>query len=78
MYACEPCRFLSEKLALDQWQHANPCVRDEGRCAGTDVALQWDDGVLKTKPTVELHIMATVFHYGQCLFEGLKVGHRCS
>ncbi len=33
---------------------------------------QWDEGVVKDKAEVNMHIMATVFHYGQCLFEGLK------
>jgi branched-chain amino acid aminotransferase len=34
--------------------------------------LQWDDGVVRFKPTLDIHIMASVFHYGQALFEGLK------
>jgi hypothetical protein len=34
--------------------------------------MQWDTGVLKNKPTVDVHIMSSVFHYGQCLFEGIK------
>ena len=32
----------------------------------------WDDGVLETEPYLKLHISATVLHYGQAAFEGLK------
>eukprot|EP00042_Codosiga_hollandica_P042361 m.387419 g.387419 ORF g.387419 m.387419 type:complete len:361 (-) comp56314_c0_seq10:220-1302(-) len=34
---------------------------------------KWDAGVLRTTPYIQTHIMSAVFHYGQCLFEGLKV-----
>jgi branched-chain amino acid aminotransferase len=33
---------------------------------------KWDSGVLSDDPTITLHIAATVFHYGQSCFEGLK------
>ncbi len=29
-------------------------------------------GVLVKRPYVDMHIMSAVFHYGACLFEGLK------
>jgi len=32
----------------------------------------WDNGCLETEPYLETHIAATVFHYGQAVFEGLK------
>eukprot|EP00928_Gymnodinium_smaydae_P066651 TRINITY_DN49625_c0_g1_i1.p1 TRINITY_DN49625_c0_g1~~TRINITY_DN49625_c0_g1_i1.p1 ORF type:complete len:349 (-),score=78.31 TRINITY_DN49625_c0_g1_i1:56-1102(-) len=33
----------------------------------------WSKGELVTEPYVKLHIMANAFHYGQAVFEGLKV-----
>ncbi|KAI9209925.1 aminotransferase [Polychytrium aggregatum] len=33
---------------------------------------QWDDGVVETDPYITLSIAATVLHYGQSCFEGLK------
>ncbi len=33
----------------------------------------WDDGVMSDSETLPLHIAATALHYGQALFEGLKV-----
>eukprot|EP01052_Picozoa_sp_SAG31_P032077 SAG31_NODE_3476_length_4230_cov_3.514645_5_plen_280_part_00 len=33
---------------------------------------EWDGGVMKSSPFVEVHIMSNVMHYGQSLFEGLK------
>ncbi|KAI9020444.1 aminotransferase [Hyaloraphidium curvatum] len=32
----------------------------------------WDSGVLVNDPHITLHIAATVFHYGQSCFEGMK------
>lgn len=32
----------------------------------------WDDGVVEEDPHISLHIAATVLHYGQAAFEGLK------
>jgi len=37
---------------------------------------KWDDGELKREPFVQLSIAATCLHYGQSLFEGLKVFRR--
>ena len=34
---------------------------------------EWDAGVVKRKPTVEVSIFSNAFHYGQACFEGLKV-----
>ena len=34
---------------------------------------QWDQGKICYDPLIKLHIMSGIFHYGQSLFEGLKV-----
>ena len=31
---------------------------------------------MSTTPYINMHIMGSVLHYGQCLFEGLKAGHK--
>ena len=33
---------------------------------------KWDGGELVTDPHINMHIGATVLHYGQAAFEGLK------
>lgn len=35
----------------------------------------WDAGELHAEPYMPMHIMASVLHYGQALFEGLKAFH---
>ncbi len=37
---------------------------------------QWDDGVLTSSTDVNLHIASQCLHYGQAIFEGLKVYER--
>lgn len=37
---------------------------------------EWSEGTIIDKPTVEMHILSSVLHYGQALFEGLKVFSR--
>lgn len=36
---------------------------------------KWDKGQLYNDPHMPMHIMASVLHYGQALFEGLKAFH---
>ncbi len=36
---------------------------------------KWDAGELVQSPYIQLHINSNVLHYGQALFEGLKVFH---
>lgn len=37
---------------------------------------EWSEGELVAQPTTEIHILSSVLHYGQALFEGLKVFSR--
>ena len=37
---------------------------------------EWSEGKIVDSPMVEMHILSSVLHYGQALFEGLKVFSR--
>ncbi len=55
------------------WQNLDFSYRDSDchiRYAWRNGA--WDEGKLYSKPTLDLHIAATVLHYGQTVFEGMK------
>ena len=71
--AAQPARAISHGSADLDWQsmlfdyvptncHVEYTWRDG----------EWDEGVVRDTPTVEMHIMSNVMHYGQSLFEGLK------
>lgn len=63
---------MTDAAAIDWSTLGFGYVRTNGHVRYTWKDGKWDGGELVAEDTINLHIMASVLHYGQSLFEGLK------